>query len=142
MGTKKNTVLRSIVTSDETFIRKCLKESDTNFLSQKFIDKLSNCKEWIYGVLRSTTEEVFIIYHREEKELVPIGVLSMHSIDFDFETAEMSMVIMRKYCSAGHGRRSAKQLSAYALQIMQLQEMTIVIHPDNTAALRGMEKRD
>jgi len=142
MEIKPTTILRHVVDSDSTFIRQCLKESDVTFLSQKFIDKLTSCEDWIYNALRSTEEEIFLIHHRKEKELVPVGVLNLHSIDFDLETAEMSMVIMRKHCSIGHGRRSREQLSEYALQIMGLDETKITIHHANIPALKSVKKRD
>ena len=97
----------------------------------RWIVELPSKKDWI----------VFVIEARVGKATIPIGICSLHDIDFKNQHAGLGVTIGEKeYQDKGYGTEAARLLIDYAFRKLNLNRLESIVLAYNNRSIRVLTK--
>lgn len=102
---------------------------NTSAAQRKFFEQISN----------SSSDAVFAIEPKKTRKF--IGVAGVRNINWQYRTAELSVVIgERAWWGKGLGSEAFALLVDHAFESLNLNRLLVLVDPENTACLRSVQK--
>lgn len=101
-------------------------------------EEFINLVLWLYDSEYETFKHFFAVIEKESGKL--IGVCGVGGIDYDRSENEVLYHIGKEYWGKGYATEAAQAMLEYSFEQLGLSKVIGVVHPDNNASNRVMEK--
>ena len=138
-------VMRPFISSDESAAFNIMKDEELfKYTPDEPWKSIEDAKEfiklalWLYGLEHETFRHFFAITEKNSEKL--IGICGVGGVEYDRTENEVFYHIGKEYWGKGYATEAAKAVLRYAFMQLGLDKVIGVVHPENIASCRVLEK--
>lgn len=141
----KRLLMRAFIESDKEDIFNIMKDKEMSlYTPDKPWESLEDADEflklvfWLYDLNHETFKHFFAITDKQNHEL--IGICGVGGVEYDRKQNEVFYHIGKRFWGKGYGSEASEAMLEYGFNQLGLNVIIGVVHKDNIASNRVMEK--